>query len=362
MSVPALLTVFAAALSAPAHAQEAPPIIDGDLTADFEAVGGLVALDSRGRGANYCSGTLVDDNWVVTAAHCVEGSAEFTSAGFDLYFMVGTDIFSRSGITDYAIISNQTAHPSYSSRTLEHDIAVLELGGRGITTVDPMPMRQDSIGRGDRGTDVTYVGWGIDDDRGSGSGYKRTVDVPIYDTYGGILITHDTSGSRNICSGDSGGAALMPAADGTYELAAVNSFGFMLDGSSRVLCDDPDAAAGAWRVDYDYDWVVDVIGYEPDVEGTEAADGSGGTGDDGGGTDGGDDGGTDGSGDDGSTDGGTDGLDDETATEELDEEPMEFGATDSEGDVKAGCSAVGAAPALGLAALGMLGLARRRED
>lgn len=345
-----------------ALAQDAPPIIDGDETAAFGAVGVLVALDRSGRGGNYCSGTLVDSNWVITAAHCVEGSEYYTDEGFDLYFMVGTDIYSRSGITEYAQIIDQTPHPGYDARYLEHDIAVLELGGTGIRGEDPMPMRDYSIGRDERGDDVTFVGWGINSDRGSGSGYKRTVDVPIYDVYSnGTLITHDSDGNRNICSGDSGGATLMVNSAGLYELAAVNSFGFMLDGSSRVLCDDPDAAAGSWRVDVDYDWIVGVIGYEPDVDATEAPEGgTGGSGDGDGGS------GDDGSGDDGSgdgDDGSTDSVDGEDEANEVDS----FGDTTAEdGDVKAGCATAGdsvsGAAGLGLVALAMLGLARRRDD
>ncbi|MFO0007633.1 MAG: trypsin-like serine protease, partial [bacterium] len=126
----------------------------------------------------------MDANWVITAAHCIEGADDYTRYGMDIYVAVGDNLYTSSGVDEFVLVSNMTPHPDYSTRDLSHDIGVLELSGRGASAT-PIPMNTDSIRSSTHaGVDLTYVGWGISDDRGDGSGIKRTVDVPIYEVYG----------------------------------------------------------------------------------------------------------------------------------------------------------------------------------
>jgi V8-like Glu-specific endopeptidase len=329
-----LATVLAATLlTAPASADDA--IIGGSTTDDYLAVGQLAGIHDRYGIYPFCSGTLVRDKWVVTAAHCVAGSDEITAYGFDLVFIVGENVVSASGIADYQYIESMVEHPDYRGRNYDFDIGVVELSGDGLPDVPKMPLNTDSVDGSWIRTRITYVGWGINSDRGSGSGVKRTVDVPIYDHTNHIIFTWESDGGANICSGDSGGAALREdPSTGEMELAAVNSFGFMVDGSREVLCDDPAAAAGVVRVDTKMDWLLDYIGPEPVEEPEESDDPDG-----------------EGSGDaEGDTADGTDGGSDEV----------------SEGDTggkASSCSAVGGAAGGAAVLLGMLAaVSRRRED
>ncbi|MFM2245774.1 MAG: hypothetical protein RL071_1848 [Pseudomonadota bacterium] len=367
LSSSAVLTLAALSFgAAPAAAQEAPPIIGGRSTSDFVPVGALVAYHERyGDLQAFCSGTLVDSTWVVTAAHCVEdGIGEFARYGYDIYFLVGTEVYDDAGWTAYAPVIYSAAHPDYDLPY--NDAGILQLGDGGITTVGTIPMNTDRVTADWVGEDMTYVGFGISSDAGSGSGTKRTVDVPVYDYDSGLIITWDEAGGANICSGDSGGAALMPA-DGGWELVGINSFGFMMDGSSRVLCDDPDAAAGVTRVDAVIDWINEEMGLSGGDGGASGGGTDPGTGD--GATDGGDpgadgsaDGAADGAGDAGAG-GGDTGVDAEQAADvtlgDATASVPEGDASDSKG---VGCAAGGAsAPGLGWVAAGALGLALRRR-
>lgn len=365
-----LAVLALAALSvgaAPAAAQEAPPIIGGRSTSDFAPVGALVAYHERyGDLQAFCSGTLVDSTWVVTAAHCVEdGIGEFARYGYDIYFLVGSEVYDDTGWLAYAPVIYSAAHPDYDMPY--NDAGILQLGDGGITSVGTIPMNTDRVTADWVGEDITYVGFGISSDAGSGSGTKRTVDVPVYDYDYGLIITWDDAGGANICSGDSGGAALMPA-DGGWELVGINSFGFMMDGSSRVLCDDPDAAAGVTRVDAVIDWINDEMGLGTSDGGTSGGGTDPGTGDSGSGgssggaTDSGDAGAADGAGSDEAGGGGDTGANSEDAADvslgDATASVPEGEASDSKG---VGCAAPVATPAVGWLGLGALGLLARRR-
>ena len=83
-----MLPALILALSPSALAEEAPPVVNGSTTSDYEAVGVLLACESRGC-SSFCSGNLVEANWVVTAAHCVDAMADYDRYGYDVYFGVG---------------------------------------------------------------------------------------------------------------------------------------------------------------------------------------------------------------------------------------------------------------------------------
>lgn len=335
------ILALAALLSGSALADDG--IIGGSTTSDFPGVGQLLVVHDRYGAAPFCSATLVRDNWIISAAHCVDGAEEYIRYGFDVMFVVGTTVNTASGVEDYAMVTRMIAHPGY--RGVDHDVAVMELQGAGLPDVEKIPLNSDRATSSWTRSDITYVGWGNSNDSGGGAGTKRTVDVPIYYVDTGVIYTWATRGGANICSGDSGGAALRPDdTTGELELVGVNSFGIMADGSREVLCDDPNAVAGVSRVDVDYDWFIDYIG--------EAAEPEPEPGDDGGG-----EGGDGGDGGDGASDTGAAATDTGDAADDVEE-------GGGGGDGKAsGCSAIGAAgSALGLS-LAMLGaVARRRDD
>jgi MYXO-CTERM domain-containing protein len=246
-------------LASLALAQEAPPIVNGSTTQDYEPVGAILQIYNNQGGA-FCSGTLVATKYVITAAHCVTAAKDAEKQGWDIWFMVGHDVYKDSGWIDYAEVKNMWYHSGYSdnSSNINDDIGVLELKTK-ITSVPTMPVNQTSPKNNWSGDPVTYVGFGITDDDKDDGGKKRTVDVPFYTYDSSFIYTYsgDSGTIYNICSGDSGGAALMELG-GETKLVGANSFGFNINGG-QPDCNKRGAAAGATRIDAYWSWLTTYI-------------------------------------------------------------------------------------------------------
>ncbi|GEM_PF-1056972 len=328
-------------------------IVNGSETSDFAYVGALVSTSTSGYGAEFCSGTLVHNKWVITAAHCVEAYADLERKGLTLhYIFFGTDVYDDNGVTSYSRIKNWYAHPDYNTNNLDSDIGVLEL----YTDASETPgYIVGSISGSLAGEKVTYVGWGItSDNANNSSGTKRTVDVPIctegYCPQNGYdndhVFTWDTTGQgRNICSGDSGGAALIKS-DGQYLLVGANSYGFDQNGG-YPSCTGNSAAAASTRVDIHLSWIEQYIDFD-NVDYEVGGGSSGGDGGDGGG------GGDGAGGDGGGSGGGADGTDDPGRPEDYGEDIQTI--LDA-----LGCSSVPDSRTGGLFALALAGLALTRR-
>lgn len=230
-----------------ALALDAPPIIGGELTSDFEPVGMLVATDGTYLYGPWCTATLIGQRWVLTAAHCIDYEAigPYERHGLDIVFCSGHDV---NNIYECAYATEIIEHPDYA-RDGRSDIGLVKIdrnlsaGSYALNTASPTRLNDD---------EVTYVGFGSSSGYGgNGSGYKRTVEVDLveYDTT--HLFTYESG--KNVCSGDSGGPALMWE-NGAWKIVGVNSYVYAQSGDP---CTGSYAVGASTRVDAFYDWVLD---------------------------------------------------------------------------------------------------------
>ena len=220
---------------------ETPTINPGSLPSPF-IVGGeevdppcpnckydfMVSVQSSGYwGGHFCGGSLVREDWVVTAAHCVEGeSASSISVKIGMH-NINSTMGSETRYADEIIV-----HPNYSGGSLDNDYALIHL--TSPSSFEPIQL-VTSDSHDDEPVMSTTMGWGATSSGGWSSDVLLEVDVPIDDSCGSysnseitnqMVCAGDGNGGEDSCQGDSGGPLIMTNSDGEYELIGIVSWGY----------------------------------------------------------------------------------------------------------------------------------------
>merc|ERR1712032_855539 len=174
-----------------------------------------------GSSSVFCGATVISDEWILTAAHCTDG----TGAN-EIQVLLGEHDYWDGSETnmvrmDIAEIVN---HAGYDSNTVDNDFALLRMANKLDWSANPhiRPACLPEYTAG--GTPPTYdqwmstvTGWGTTSSGGSTSNVLLEVDVQVISNsecnaaYGGItdnmLCAQDASGNggSDACQGDSGG-------------------------------------------------------------------------------------------------------------------------------------------------------------
>jgi secreted trypsin-like serine protease len=218
---------------APAAAGPSPQIIGGDPAEPGEYPFMAAILNETISGNDYqrqfCGGSLVDDDWVLTAAHCVEDTEASSLA-----VAVGRRVLTSTEGARRSVVQ-VVVHPSWGSPTsMAHDAALLRLSSpvTGITPIDLAVAADDTFEVG--GTVLTVIGWGSTTAKGQPS-YPddlHEVDVPAVSdarcgrVYGASfhrasMLCAGASGIDS-CYGDSGGPLFARRAEGPVQLGIVS--------------------------------------------------------------------------------------------------------------------------------------------
>ncbi|XP_056295867.1 coagulation factor IX isoform X2 [Pseudoliparis swirei] len=189
-------------------------------------------LVCRSDGYGFCGGTLVSDRWVVSAAHCLEQTADHVIIG-DYDKRRPDPGEQRVGVREVFV------HPHFHRFTLDSDVALLHLqrpATRGPTALPaclPDPQLAAYLGRDNRGV---VSGWGVTHYLGrTSSRFLRKVTLPVVSQQDCSASTEQVitdnmfcagylDAPLDACSGDSGGPFVVNYR-GTWFLTGVVSWG-----------------------------------------------------------------------------------------------------------------------------------------
>lgn len=208
-----------------------PRIIGGSaaLISDFPwqvaLVRGSIADPMR---SQFCGGTLIARNLVVTAAHCVD-NAIVRSDPKRLAIIAGASAFETGG--QRVGVTAVFKHPNWNRETFDFDVAVLRLDA-SITVGRPIKLGSSDAPTGQLGW---VSGWGATTEGGPPSNLLMAVEVPVIDnmtcnapeSYGGVITSNmlcagDREGGKDSCQGDSGGPLVVGTTDNERQIGIVS--------------------------------------------------------------------------------------------------------------------------------------------
>merc|ERR1719347_2286651 len=172
----------------------------------------------------FCGATVISDEWILTAAHCVDGTDPSS-----INVLLAEHDYWDSDFPVRMEISEIISHENYDSSTVDYDFALLRMANKIDWAANPniRPACLPEYGSGDYDQWMsTVTGWGTTSSGGSTSNVLLEVDVQVISNsecnaaYGGIthnmLCAADASGNggSDACQGDSGGPLVSCGADG----------------------------------------------------------------------------------------------------------------------------------------------------
>ncbi|RXN10210.1 trypsin-2-like protein [Labeo rohita] len=126
-----------------------------------------VSLNS---GYHFCGGSLVNENWVVSAAHCYMSRIEVRLGEHNIVITEGSEQFIYS---DKVI-----RHPNYNSWTLDSDIMLIKLSKPATLNQYVQPVSLPT-GCATAGTNCSVTGWGNTMSSTADSNKLQCLEIPI---------------------------------------------------------------------------------------------------------------------------------------------------------------------------------------
>ncbi|XP_077068336.1 trypsin-like [Siphateles boraxobius] len=220
-----------------------------------------VSIQSVKLGGHFCGGSLINKDWVLSAAHCFQSS----SIGTIRIYLGRRSQSGSNPYEEHRTVSRFINHPNYNNPSGDNDIALLQLSS-SVTFSDYIrPVCLAATGSVfAAGTESWVTGWGMLQDGGTQiPDILQEVMIPIVsnsdcdNAYGGGITSNMicagllNQGGKDSCQGDSGGPLV--SRNGSHWIqSGIVSFG--------VGCADPKYPGVYARVSRYQDWIYMYMG------------------------------------------------------------------------------------------------------
>jgi secreted trypsin-like serine protease len=245
----------------------------------------VVSFLSNGSGymqyTQFCGGTLIADNWVVTAAHCLYGEDNS-----EVHVGISSEHLEYKSTANLLPIGEVIIHPNYSKGSNANDIALVKING-SAASLGGKPIQLTSVANSEtNGLYTTAFGWGSTTPNDqymsqslAWSNDLREVTLQSFDKDhcnnkmgqslldDSMICAYDTTvAGKDACVGDSGGP-LVTFIDNKAELVGIVSWGIgcALEQFPGVYTQATDYAQ--WITDKTgIQWTTQTTPAEPEIE------------------------------------------------------------------------------------------------
>ena len=235
------------------YAETISPKVVGGTTVPVAPTWMAALWIDTGSGIDFCSGTLIDTQWIMTAAHCVEmGNAPVITA------QIGqADITEPANL---AVVDKIVISPNYNNSTMYGDIALLHITTPQYVPTVTLPYRNASSSELYVGFQMRVYGWGetsagVTIDNASATPYLQTATL-TFQGFDYEFPDHIFAGDygKDTCFGDSGSPLLFEGIQ-----YGITSFGFTYTCGTGV-------PGGYTDVSNYSNWISDTIAW---IDGTD---------------------------------------------------------------------------------------------
>lgn len=228
--------------------------IVGGSNADPKAWPWMVALFSKSNKKFFCGGALINDRYVLTAAHCT-----FGVRNNEVIARMGEYDFKDDGQSheEYAVVEMKR-HGHYNRRTLANDIALLKLESavKFNEFVKSICLPEEETDYVDE--NAVLAGWGNVKGGGATSNVLQQANLPVISNEECskghalpipefLICTGSKAGDKGACNGDSGGPLMLLDKNNRWKVIGLVSWG-------RRGC-NPEFPTVYTRVSYYLEWI-----------------------------------------------------------------------------------------------------------